>query len=145
MNSSYCRISKIPPCVKKNSECSHTQSTFCFLWVCTNPWPGMSLSNISNTLDAQCDGVRAIYLKKVTSKIIVICCGPCNSSKWEAEFWGWLEVWRPALLCFTVNLVSPLSLLTVWLGVGERVIWAVGYIHQLKLQLASSSGICWWV
>ena len=27
----------------------------------------------------------------------------CNPSKWEAEFWRWLEVWRSALLCFIVN------------------------------------------
>ena len=32
-----------------------------------------------------------------------VCGGPCNPSKREAELWGWLEVWRPALLCFTVN------------------------------------------
>jgi hypothetical protein len=32
-----------------------------------------------------------------------------------------------------------------WLGVGERVIWAVGYIQQLKALLSSSGGICWWV
>ena len=30
-----------------------------------------------------------------------------------------------------------------WLGVGERVIWSIGYIQQLKALLARS-GICWW-
>ena len=30
-----------------------------------------------------------------------------------------------------------------WLGVGERAIEAVGYIQQLKVLLAISSGICW--
>ena len=77
----------------------------------------------------------------------------CNPSKWEAEFWGWLEVWRPALLCFTVNQRPHWACWQYghsggtqgWLGVGERAIWAVGYIQQLKALLASSSGICWWV
>ena len=32
-----------------------------------------------------------------------------------------------------------------WNGVEERVIWAVGYIQQLKVLLASSSEICQWV
>jgi hypothetical protein len=32
-----------------------------------------------------------------------------------------------------------------WLGVWERVVWAVGYIQQLKALLASSSGISWWM
>ena len=32
-----------------------------------------------------------------------------------------------------------------WLGVGERVYWAAGYIQQLEALLASNSGICWWV
>ena len=32
-----------------------------------------------------------------------------------------------------------------WLGVGERVIWSIGYIQQLKALLGNSSGICWWV
>ena len=76
----------------------------------------------------------------VTSFPAGVCCGPCNPSKWEAEFWGWLEVWRPALLCFTVNQRPHWA---CWqygfsggtqgcLGVGERLVWAVGYIQQLK-------------
>jgi hypothetical protein len=32
-----------------------------------------------------------------------VCCGPCNPSKWEADFWGWLEVRRSAILHYTVN------------------------------------------
>ena len=32
-----------------------------------------------------------------------VCCGPCNPSKWEADFWGWLEVRRSARLHYTVN------------------------------------------
>ena len=79
-----------------------------------------------------------------------VCCGPCNPSKWEAEFWGWLEVWRPALLCFTVNQRLHWACWQYghsggtqrWLGVGERVIWAAGYIQQLEALLASNSGIC---
>ena len=67
-HSKYCRISKIPPRVKNIFECSRTHSTFCFLWVCTNPWPGMSLSNISNTLDSQCDGDRAYSASKIKGK-----------------------------------------------------------------------------
>ena len=31
-----------------------------------------------------------------------VCFGPCNSSKWVAEFWGWLEVWRPGLLTVAI-------------------------------------------
>ena len=66
-----------------------------------------------------------------------VCCGPCNPSKWEAEFWGWLDVWRPALLCFTVNQHPHWACWQYghsegtqgWLGVGERVIWTAGYIH----------------
>ena len=79
-----------------------------------------------------------------------VCCGPCNPSKWEAEFWGWLEVWRPALLCFTGNQRPHWACWQYghsggtqrWLGVGERVIWAAGYIQQLEALLASNSGIC---
>ena len=74
-------------------------------------------------------------------------CRPCNPSTWEAEFWGWLEVWRPALLCLIVNQHSHWACWQYghsggtqgWLGVGERVVWAIRYIQQLK---ASSSGIC---
>ena len=96
-----------------------------------------------------------------------VCCGPCNPSKWEAEFWGWLEVWRPALLCSTVNQHPHWACWQYghsggtqgWLGVGERAIWAVGYIQQLKALLGSSNGwaqcrfpdqnrqtkvLCWW-
>ena len=78
--SKYCRISKIPPCVKNIFECSLTQSTFCFLWICTNPWPGMSLSNISNTLDSQCDGDRAILHQKLRGSPRVVGgeCWTCN-------------------------------------------------------------------
>ena len=58
--------------------------------------------------------------------------------------------------CFAVfhsESAFALSLLTVWslwgtqgwLGVGERVVWAVGYIQQFKAHLKSRSGICWWV
>ena len=70
--------------------------------------------------------------------------GPCNPSKWEAEFWGWLEVWRPALLCFTVNQCPHWA----WWQYGhsegtqgwlcERVIWVVWYNQQLKALLGSS-------
>ena len=42
-----------------------------------------------------------------------VCCTPCKPSKWEAEFCGWLEVWRPALLCFIVNQCS-VRLLIAW-------------------------------
>ena len=74
------------------------------------------------------------------SQKLGVCCRPCNPSKWGAEFWGWLEVWRPALLCFTVNRCLHWPCWQYghsgetkgWLGVRERVIWAVGYIQQHK-------------
>ena len=65
---------------------------------------------------------------KQTSKII----GLCNPSKLEAKFWGWLEVWRPALLCFTVNQHCSLSLLTVWSLWGDSGVarcWRKSNLH----------------
>ena len=80
-----------------------------------------------------------------------VCCGPCNPSKWEADIWGWLEVRRSAILHYTMNQCPHWACRQYghsggtqgWLSVGERVVWGVGYIQQLKALLASKSGICW--
>ena len=72
----------------------------------------------------------------------------------EAEFWGWLEVWRPALLCFTVNQRPHWACLTVWslwrnpgMDRYQRKSNLSCWIHQAAQStlLASSSGIRWWV
>ena len=85
----------------------------------------------------------------ITKKDSGVCCEPCNPSKWEAEFWGWLEVWRPAVkqrthwACWW-QYGHPGGT-KGWLGVWKRAIWAAWYIQQLKALLASNNGICRWV
>ena len=66
---------------------------------------------------------------------------------------GWvLRMTWGHFLCFTVNqcphcneLACHSGVTQGWLGVGKRVVWAVGYIQQFKAHLASSSGIRWGV
>ena len=70
-----------------------------------------------------------------------VCCESCNPNKWEAEFWGWLEVWRPALLHVSqwIKVQTELadSMVTLgeprdWLGVGKRVHWALDTSNSSK-------------
>ena len=44
------------------------------------------------------------YKSSISRRFLAgVCCGPCSSSKWEADIWGWLEVRRSAMLHYTVN------------------------------------------
>ena len=74
--------------------------------------------------------------------------GPLIQASWVLRMiWG---VEACALLCFTVNQhphwdgwqYGHSGGTQGWLGVGERAIWAVGYIRHLKALFASRSGIC---
>ena len=75
-------------------------------------------------LNSSCD-LHFEFWVNWLSLVSGVCCGPCNLSKWEAVFCGWFEVWRPVLLCFTVNHFLHWA---CW-QYDQRIIWAVGYIQ----------------
>ena len=74
-----------------------TKADFPFVFTPFLEWFYLYLSPICNCF------FFSNFLSYYYSKIAGVCCGPCNSSKWEADIWGWLEVRRSAILHCTVN------------------------------------------